>query len=114
MTGLLWSRRRVHVPALLLVAAVLALMALSVAAIQQSHFFTVDSFATFFATAAILGLAHIAVAGRAIHHLLFGVAFGAALACRINLALLGALYHALLIESWLWLRWLSRAHRRGC
>ena len=85
-------------PAAGLVAGLL--MACSVAAIQQSHFFTVDSFSTFFATAAILALTRIALGGRTLHHLLFGAALGAALACRINRALLAALYPVTLVYAW--------------
>jgi YYY domain-containing protein len=75
-----------------LAIAAAALMATGVAAIQQAHFFTVDSFGAFFATAALLATLHAARGAGLGAHLAFGLAFGAALACRINLGLLLAIH----------------------
>jgi YYY domain-containing protein len=69
-----------------------ALLAFSVVSIQHAHFFTVDAFATFFATVSIFMLARLAFGGGIVFHALFGIAFGLTLACRINLILLAALY----------------------
>lgn len=66
-----------------------ALMAFSVMNIQQAHFYTTDTWATFFSTAALLGLIRMV---RQDHPspsfrlaLVTGAMAGAALACRINL-----------------------------
>jgi YYY domain-containing protein len=72
--------------------AAAALIAVSVPSIQHAHFFTVDSFATFFAAGALYGLLRVARGGPARDHVLFAVAFGLALACRVNLVLLAPLY----------------------
>ncbi len=77
-----------------------ALAAFSVTSIQNAHFFTVDSPATFFATAALRALLTVAETGSMASHLLFGLAFGAMLGCRINLALLGVVYPLALIHAW--------------
>ena len=69
-----------------------ALLAFSVLSIQQAHFFTVDVFATFFATLTVLMLVQLSLGGGLRVHALFGAAFGLMLACRINLVLLAALY----------------------
>jgi YYY domain-containing protein len=77
-----------------------ALAAFSVTSIQNAHFFTVDSAATFFATASLRALLTIAETGSLASHLLFGAAFGAMLGCRINLALLGAVYPMAVFHAW--------------
>jgi YYY domain-containing protein len=77
-----------------------ALAAFSVTSIQNAHFFTVDSPAAFFAAAALRVLLTIAETGSFASHLLFGMAFGAMLACRINLALLGLVYPLALFHAW--------------
>ena len=81
--------------------AAAALMAVSVPSIQHAHFFTVDSLAAFFALAALYGLLRIARGGQVSDHLLFGVSFGLALACRINLVLLAPFY-ALVAARSIW------------
>jgi hypothetical protein len=73
-----------------LVAA--AFLSFSVVSIQHAHFFTVDAFATFFATVTMLMLVYVSLGRGLIFHVLFGVALGLTLACRINLVLLAALY----------------------
>ena len=82
--------------------AAAALIAVSVPSIQHAHFFTVDSFAAFFAAAALYGLLRVARGGPAGDHLLFAVSFGFALACRVNLVLLAPLY-ALAAARVVWL-----------
>ncbi|MET0152238.1 MAG: DUF2298 domain-containing protein [Candidatus Binatia bacterium] len=77
-----------------------ALAAFSVTSIQNAHFFTVDSPAAFFATAALRALLTIAETGSLASHLLFGLAFGAMLGCRVNLALLGAVYPLAFLHAW--------------
>jgi dolichyl-phosphate-mannose-protein mannosyltransferase len=78
-----------------------ALVALSVASIQNAHFFTVDSAATFFATAALCELVELADTASFRAQLVFGALFGATLGCRINLALLGDVYPLALLCAWL-------------
>lgn len=80
--------------------AAAALMATSVLSIQQAHFFTVDSFGAFFALAALVALLHVARGGRSAWQVAFGFAFGLALACRVNLLLVGALYPIALVSAW--------------
>jgi YYY domain-containing protein len=77
-----------------------ALAGFSVTSIQNAHFFTVDVAAAFFATASLRALLAVAETGSLASHLLFGAAFGAMLGCRINLALLGAVYPIALIHAW--------------
>jgi YYY domain-containing protein len=77
-----------------------ALAAFSVTSIQNAHFFTVDSAATFFATASLRALLAVAETGSLASHVLFGAAFGAMLGCRINLALLGAVYPIAFLHAW--------------
>ncbi len=77
-----------------------ALAALSVTSIQNAHFFTVDSAAAFFATAALRALLAVAETGSLASHLLFAMAFGAMLGCRINLAVLGAVYPLACFHAW--------------
>jgi len=80
--------------------AATALMAFSVTSIQQAHFFTVDSSATFFATASLLMLARVALRRGLSSHLWFGVALGLTLACRAHMVLLGALYPLAVAHAW--------------
>lgn len=75
-----------------------ALLTFSVVSIQHAHFFTVDAFATFFATVSILMLVQLALGGGLVWHALFGIAFGLTLACRINLILLAVLYPVALLH----------------
>jgi YYY domain-containing protein len=77
--------------------AALALLACSVISIQQAHFFTVDSFAACFATAALLVLVAIAFGAGLPAHAAFGVAVGLMLACRINLLVLAGVYPIVLV-----------------
>lgn len=91
--GLLLAGRRAAI-------AASALVAFSVISVQQAHFFTVDSAATCFATLALVMLATVVSRGGQTSHVLFGVAFGLALSCRINLALLGLLYALALLHLW--------------
>jgi YYY domain-containing protein len=78
-----------------------ALTAFSVTSIQNAHFFTVDSTATFFATAALCALVRFADRGSVFAQILFGVLYAMALACRINLVLLAGLYPAAFLYAWL-------------
>ncbi len=64
------------------------LMALSVHAIQLSHFFTVDTFATFFSTAALWLLVRAARRPRWLDLGLLGLAIGLALASKLSAGLL--------------------------
>jgi hypothetical protein len=77
-----------------------ALVALSVTSIQNAHFFTVDSAAAFFATAALCALVALADTASLRAQLLFGAMFGATLGCRINLALLGVVYPLAWLCAW--------------
>ena len=77
-----------------------ALVALSVTSIQNAHFFTVDSAAAFFATAALCALVALAETASLRAQLLFGAMFGATLGCRINLALLGVVYPLAWVCAW--------------
>lgn len=72
-----------------LVAAVLA--AISVALIQQSHFFTVDSFANLFVSLGLLFAARALHSKSAVNYACFGLALGVAMASRINTAPLALL-----------------------
>ena len=79
-----------------------ALYALSALAIQQSHFFVVDNFSVFFATAALLFIVRIQQRGRLLDFVLAGVCIGLGLASKISiyplagLVLLAAGYRLLL------------------
>jgi YYY domain-containing protein len=77
--------------------AALALLACSVISIQQAHFFTVDSFAACFATAALLIVVEIACGAGLRAHAAFGAAVGLMLACRINLMVLAGVYPIVLL-----------------
>jgi len=77
-----------------------ALVACSVTSIQNAHFFTVDSTAAFFATASLCAALRVADVGSPGAQLLFGALFGATLGCRINLALLAAVYPLALLHAW--------------
>jgi sugar lactone lactonase YvrE len=77
-----------------------ALLACSVISIQQAHFFTVDSFAACFATAALLMLVEISRGAGLPAHTGFGAAIGLMLACRINLLVLASTYPIALAVLW--------------
>jgi uncharacterized membrane protein len=62
-----------------------ALMAFSVMNIQQAHFYTTDTWATFFSTAALLGMIRMLRRPTPAAAALTGTMAGAALASRINL-----------------------------
>ena len=80
-----------------------ALSALSVMQIQQSHFMTVDNFGALFTSLAMLACVYIAAARsvtrsllrfaltRSAWYILFGLAFGMAVACKINLLPVGGM-----------------------
>ncbi|RME45447.1 MAG: phospholipid carrier-dependent glycosyltransferase, partial [Chloroflexi bacterium] len=68
-----------------------ALSAAAVLQIQQSHFMTVDSFATTFTMLAFLGAVLVVQEGRLWQYVLMGAGIGMAVASRINLVLLGPL-----------------------
>ncbi|MFQ5594186.1 MAG: DUF2298 domain-containing protein, partial [Anaerolineae bacterium] len=68
-----------------------ALSAAAVLQIQQSHFMTVDTFATTFTILAFLGAVLVAQEGKLWQYVLTGAGIGMAVASRINLALLGPL-----------------------
>lgn len=87
--------RRLGGPRAGLVAA--ALLACSVISIQQAHFFTVDSFAACFATAALLLLVEISLGATLPVHAGFGAAIGLMLACRVNLLVLASAYPIALV-----------------
>ena len=77
-----------------------ALAACSVTSIQNAHFFTVDSAAAFFSTAALTALLGFAQSGTVAWQVAFAASFGAALGCRINLALLGLVYPISFLHAW--------------
>lgn len=89
-----------------LLAAVL--YAFAPLALQQSHFFTVDTFATFFALLTFYFAVRVAQGGEAgrraggwIAYAALGASLGASLACRINLAPMAAIaVLAALIRVW--------------
>ena len=85
------------------------LMALSVHAIQLSHFFTVDTFATFFSTAALWLLVRAAHRPRWLDLGLLGLAIGLALASKLSAGLL-----VVLVAAW-WVAegWRGRQLRTG-
>ena len=78
--------RRLYGGRVALLAA--ALFACAVLPIQQSHFFTVDTFASTLSLLAIYYAVRISEEGRIADYVGFGVAFGMTLACRINLVFL--------------------------
>lgn len=63
----------------------------AVLAIQQAHFFTVDAMATLFVTAALWLAARAASAARWSDDVLFGLALGAGLACKVSVFPIAAL-----------------------
>jgi len=90
--------RRLYSPKIGLLAA--ALYALAALPIQQSHFYTVDAFATFFITAAGYFVVRASQDGRWRHFVLAGLAFGFALASKVSvwpfaaiIVLAGVLYY---------------------
>jgi uncharacterized membrane protein/sugar lactone lactonase YvrE len=76
------------------------LLVFSAFSIQQAHFFTVDSCACFFATAALLRMLVAVRDGGLLRHTAFGLLFGLALACRVNLVLLSPFYGLAIFWSW--------------
>jgi YYY domain-containing protein len=70
--------------------AAAALVTCCVLSIQQAHFFTVEAFGACFTAAAFCAAVAIARGGGLAAHIAFGAALGAAVACRINLALVAA------------------------
>ncbi len=74
--------RRLYNARVGLVGALLG--ALTVLTIQQSHFFTVDNFTTFFITLALYAAVRVAQGEGWGSVLLLGVAFGLAVSCKIN------------------------------
>ncbi len=68
-----------------------ALYAAAVLPIQQAHFFTVDSMATLFVVAALWLAARAAMHARWIDDVLFGLALGAGLACKVSIFPVAAL-----------------------
>ena len=85
------------------------LMALAVHAIQLAHFFTVDTFATFFSTAALWLLVRVAHNPRWLDFGLLGLAVGLALASKLSAGLL-----VVLVAAW-WVvqGWRGRHLRSG-
>jgi YYY domain-containing protein len=67
-----------------------ALGALAPMEIQQSHFMTTDNFSTLFTVLSMYCAVRVAQKGRWWWYAWFGVAFGLAVACRVNLAPLAA------------------------
>ncbi|MGB7339242.1 MAG: DUF2298 domain-containing protein, partial [Phototrophicaceae bacterium] len=65
-----------------LIAAIL--YACAPLAIQKAHFGTVNAITAFFVTLAIWAAVHVQDRGKIYHYIVFGIAFGAALAGRIN------------------------------
>ncbi|MCX7706894.1 MAG: DUF2298 domain-containing protein [Anaerolineae bacterium] len=98
--------RRLHSRKVGLLAA--ALYAFAVLPLQQSHFFTVDTFGTFFALVTFYFAVRVAQGGERGRHgggwgsyLGLGAGLGASLACRINLApLAGIALLAAGIRAW--------------
>ena len=68
-----------------------ALYAAAVLPIQQSHFFTVDTMATLFVVAALWLAARAATSARWSDDVLFGLALGAGLACKLSVFPIAAL-----------------------
>jgi len=66
-----------------------ALGAFAVLPIQQAHFFTVDSFLTFFVTLAFYFAVRVAQGQQWRHWVFFGLALGMAMACKISVWPLG-------------------------
>ncbi len=67
-----------------------ALLSLSVLNIQQSHFFTVDTFANFFVVLAFYFAVRIAAGGHWWEYALFGLSLGAGVASKVSVFTLGA------------------------
>ena len=97
-----------------------ALYTPAVLALQQAHFYTVDTFATFFAALTFYFAVHVAQGADPARrsgwgaYLALGVSLGAALACRINLAPIAAI--ALLatgIRAWDELSAARAVHDKG-
>lgn len=85
------------------------LVALAVHAIQLAHFFTVDTFATFFSTAALWLLVRAAGKPRWLDLGLLGLAIGLALASKLSAGLL-----LILVAAWWAMRgWRGRHLRSG-
>ncbi len=81
--------RKLHGPWVGLLAALL--YSASVFSIQMAHFATTDTMSSLFAAFTLLAVIYVQKNGRLRDYLFFGLAFGAALASRINLLPLGGL-----------------------
>ncbi|MBV9789258.1 MAG: glycosyltransferase family 39 protein, partial [Chloroflexi bacterium] len=81
-----------------------ALYAGAVMPIQQSHFFTVDNFAVAFGTLALLFAVRLGQRGRWSDAILTGLSIGAAVASKVNMAVLVALVGVALLQL-LWSRY---------
>jgi YYY domain-containing protein len=89
--------RRLHSTPVGLLAAFL--YAVTVFSIQMAHFGTADAISNFFAALTLLGAVMVQVRGRTLDYAGFGLAFGFALASRINLAfMVGLLGLAFLVQ----------------
>ena len=76
-----------------------ALIAVAALGVQQSHFFTVDNFATFWMLASFCGAARWQSRGRARDALLCGVCLGVAMACKISAIFIAVPLLVLLVAS---------------
>ncbi len=84
-----------------------ALYAMAVMPIQQSHFFTVDNFGTFFALLTFYLAIFVSERRSWLYYVLAGLSYGAAVACKINLATeIGVLLLAAAVPIW-------RSYKRG-
>ncbi len=78
-----------------------ALYSFAVMPIQQSHFFTVDNFGVFFALLTFYFAVFVSEGKNWIYYALAGISYGAAVACKINLATeMGVLLLAAAVPIW--------------
>jgi YYY domain-containing protein len=87
--------RRLYGPAVGLLGALL--LAAAVLPIQLAHFYTVDTFATALVMLALVATARVLEQGRGRDHALLGAALGAALACKVSVAVLGGVAAAAIL-----------------
>jgi YYY domain-containing protein len=87
--------RRLYGPAVGLLGAFL--LAVAVLPIQLSHFYAVDTFATAFVMLALVAAVRVLERGRPRDHTLLGAALGAGLACKVSVAILGAVVVAMIL-----------------